>query len=62
MFFSPVNLPDTHYRVLEIVGRYFSNHISLKRNEKGKGSITIQFANDQEIEAFLKDLEGIKQQ
>lgn len=59
---SPVNLPDTHYRVLEIVGRYFSNHISLKRNEKGKGSITIQFANDQEIEAFLKDLEGIKQQ
>ena len=59
---SPVNLPDTHYRVLEIVGRYFSNHISLKRNEKGKGSITIQFANDQEIEAFLKDLEGVKQQ
>lgn len=59
---SPVNLPDTHYRVLEIVGRYFSNHISLKRNEKGKGSITIQFANDREIEAFLKDLEGIKQQ
>jgi len=59
---SPENLPDTHYRVLEIVGRYFSNHISLKRNEKGKGSITIQFANDREIEAFLKDLEGIKQQ
>lgn len=58
---APVNLPDTHYRVLEIVGRYFNNNISLKRNDKGKGSITIQFANDSEVEQFLRDLEGIKQ-
>jgi ParB family chromosome partitioning protein len=58
---SPVHLPDSHYRVLEIVGRYFNNNISLKRDEKGKGSITIQFKNDQEVETFLKDLEGIKQ-
>lgn len=57
---KPVNLPDQYYRVLEIVGRYFNNNISLKRSDKGKGSITIQFANDQEIEKFLKDLEGIK--
>ena len=59
---KPVNLPDPYYRVLEIVGRYFNNHISLKRADSGKGSITIQFANDQEVESFLKDLEGIKQQ
>lgn len=59
---SPVNLPDSYYRVLEIVGRYFNNHISLKRTDSGKGSITIQFTNDQEVESFLKDLEGIKQQ
>ncbi|MBO7249057.1 MAG: ParB/RepB/Spo0J family partition protein [Bacteroidales bacterium] len=58
---NPVHLPDSHYRVLEIVGRYFNNNISLKRDEKGKGSITIQFKNDQEVETFLKDLEGIKQ-
>jgi ParB family chromosome partitioning protein len=58
---KPVDLPDSHYRVLEIVGRYFHNKISLKRDEKGKGSITIQFANDDEIQTFLKDLEGIKQ-
>ena len=58
---TPVNLPDSHYRVLEIVGRYFNNNISFKRNEKGKGSITIQFENDKEVETFLKDLEGIKQ-
>ncbi len=58
---KPVNLPDSHYRVLEIVGRYFNNNISFKRNEKGKGSITIQFENDKEVETFLKDLEGIKQ-
>ncbi len=58
---NPVHLPDSHYRVLEIVGRYFNNNISLKRDDKGKGSITIQFKNDQEVETFLKDLEGIKQ-
>lgn len=59
---SPVTLPDSYYRVLEIVGRYFNNQISLKRADSGKGSITIQFTNDQEVETFLKDLEGIKQQ
>lgn len=56
---APVELPDTYYRMLEIVGRYFNNNISLKRSETGKGSITIQFANDAEVESFLKAIEGI---
>lgn len=55
-----VELPDPYYRVLEIVGRYFNNNISLKRSDKGKGSITIQFSEDSEIEAFLKAIESIK--
>lgn len=57
---APADLPDTYYRALEIIGRYFNNNISLKRDENGKGRITIQFTNDQEIEHFLKDLEGLK--
>lgn len=57
---TPETLPDSYYKVLEIIGRYFNNNISLKRSENGKGSFTIQFKNDSEVESFLKDLESIK--
>lgn len=52
-------LPDSYYRVLEIIGKYFGNNISLKRSEQGKGSITIQFSSDAEVESFLKAIESI---
>lgn len=52
-------LPDSYYRVLEIVGKYFGNNVSLKRSEQGKGSITIQFSSDSEVESFLKAIENI---
>ncbi|HIZ84984.1 MAG TPA: ParB/RepB/Spo0J family partition protein [Candidatus Coprenecus stercoravium] len=52
-------LPDSYYKVLEIVGKYFGNNISLKRSEQGKGSITIQFSSDSEVESFLKAIESI---
>lgn len=52
-------LPDTYYKVLEIVGKYFGNNVSLKRSEQGKGSITIQFSSDSEVESFLKAIENI---
>ena len=52
-------LPDPYYRVLEIIGKYFGNNISLKRSEQGKGSITIQFSSDAEVESFLKAIENI---
>lgn len=51
------DLPENYYKVLERVGRYFGENISLKRNKGGKGTITIHFSSDAEIEAFLKDLE-----
>ena len=54
-------LPDNYYRVLEIVGRYFGNNISVKRSEQGKGSFTIQFSSDAEVESFLRALENINQ-
>ena len=53
-------LPDEYYRVLEIVGKYFENNISLKRSDSGKGSMTIHFNSDQEVQKFLKALEESK--
>jgi ParB family chromosome partitioning protein len=50
-------LPDAHVRVLELVGRYFENNISLKRSNNGKGSMTIHFNSDEEVQKFLKALE-----
>ena len=54
------SLPDEYYRVLEIVGKYFQNDISLKRTENGKGSMTIHFNSDDEVQKFLEALENSK--
>ena len=53
-------LTDEYFKVLEIVGRYFENNISLKRSESGKGSMTIHFNSDDEVRNFLKALEDSK--
>ena len=50
-------LPEEYFKVLEIVGRYFENNISLKRSNGGKGSMTIHFNSDEEIRRFLKAIE-----
>lgn len=56
---APVmELPDGHFKVIEIVGKYFNNNVTAKRDNKGKGEITIRFSNDSEIEAFLQALEN----
>ena len=51
------DLPDEYFRVLEIVGKYFENNISLKRSNTGKGTMTIHFNSDSEVQKFLKALE-----
>jgi len=53
-----IDLPETYYKVLEYMGRYFGDNISLKRNAAGKGSITLRFESDAEMERFLKALES----
>lgn len=53
-------LPDDYFKVLEIVGKYFENSISLKRSKGGKGSMTIHFSSDEEVSRFLKALEDSK--
>ena len=53
-------LPEEYFKVLELVGRYFENNISLKRSGNGKGSMTIHFTSDDEVRRFLKALEDSK--
>ena len=53
-------LPDEYFKVLEIVGKYFENNISLKRSNGGKGTMTIHFTSDDEVRRFLKALEDSK--
>ncbi|MBQ9893494.1 MAG: ParB/RepB/Spo0J family partition protein [Bacteroidales bacterium] len=50
-------LPDAYYKVLEHIGRFFGDNISLKRSPTGKGTITIRFSSDEEVEKFLKALD-----
>lgn len=53
-----IELPDTHFKVIDIVGKYFNNNVSVKRDGKGAGELTIRFSSDQEMEQFLKVLEN----
>ena len=57
---EPQELPDLYYRLLENVGRYFGDNISLKRSDNGKGSLTIRFDSDAQMEKFLQALDEIR--
>jgi ParB family chromosome partitioning protein len=50
-------LPDDYFRVLEHIGKYFEQDISLKRSAGGKGTMTIRFNSDAEVQRFLKALD-----
>lgn len=54
---APGELPESYYRVLELIGQHFNNNISIKRNAQGKGSMTIHFSSDREMEQFLATLD-----
>ena len=53
-------LPEEYFRVLELVGKFFSNNISLKRSSTGKGTMTIRFNSDEEMGRFLQALDNAK--
>ena len=55
---EPLDLPDMYYRLLENVGRYFGDNISLRRSPSGKGTITIKFDSDEQMEHFLQALDN----
>ena len=52
-------LPEQYNRLLSCIGKYFNRDISVRRNSSGKGSITVRFDSDSEVEKFLKALEGL---
>lgn len=54
---SQQELPDSYCKVLEHMGKYFSNDISMRRTAGGKGTMTIRFDSDEELARFLKALE-----
>ncbi len=54
-----MELPDSHFRVIEIIGKYFNNNVTAIRDAKGSGEISIRFSNDSEMEAFLQALEKL---
>lgn len=58
---SPVTqeLTDDYYNLLNKVGKFFTNEISLKRSPNGKGSMTIHFSSDEEVKAFVKAIEQL---
>ena len=50
-------LPELCNRVIESVGRYF-NEAKIRRSPSGKGTLTLRFDDDAQLEQFLKLLEG----
>ena len=54
---EPGTLPEMYYRLLENVGKYFGENISLRRSREGKGVLTIKFDSDAQMEEFMKALD-----
>lgn len=50
-------LPGSCSRLSEIVGRYFDGNVAIKRSASGKGTMTVKFNSDKEVESFLEALE-----
>ena len=57
---SPAELPETYFLLIDKIGQYFSNKISIKRTPRGAGTITIHVSNDRQVEHFLHALEFLK--
>ena len=55
---APAPLPYSYDRLLERMGKFFSHDISVRRSSSGKGSMTIRFASDEEVEGFLAALDA----
>jgi len=54
---EPQELPEMYYRLLENVGRIFGDNMSLRLQSSGKGTITIKFDSDEQMQRFLEALE-----
>ena len=57
---SSAELPETYFLLIDKIGQYFNNKISIKRTPRGAGTITIHVSNDRQVEYFLHALEFLK--
>lgn len=53
-------LPDEYNRLSAEFSKYFGNGVAIRRNASGKGTLTVRFSSDEEINAFLKAIEHIE--
>lgn len=58
---SDPSLPESYHQVLSRISRYFSGAVTVHRSAAGKGSMTVRFRSDEEMDAFLKALESLGQ-
>ena len=52
-------LPANYNRLLSCMGKYFSRDISLRRDSSGRGTMTIRFSSDEELDSFLNAIESL---
>jgi len=57
---SQAELPDNYGRILGHLGKFFSKDIAVKHSADGKGSLTVKFSSDEEVNAFLEALDNAK--
>jgi ParB family chromosome partitioning protein len=46
--------PESYGRLVELLEKFFSQDISIKRTKSGGGKIVIDFSSDNDIEKFIK--------
>lgn len=51
-------LPDSYTRLIGHMGKFFSKDIAVRRNASGRGTISISFNSDEEVDRFLEALEN----
>lgn len=51
------DLPENYRRLGDCLGKFFSNDISLRRSSSGRGTVTLRFNSDAEVDAVLRAFE-----
>lgn len=49
-------LPEQYARLSDSMNRFFANRVSIRRGTNGKGTMTVHFSSDEEVEKFLEAL------
>lgn len=50
---SDEEFPESYGKLVEVLEKYFTQDISIKKSKKGGGKIVIEFADDKDIEKFI---------